>query len=436
MSDKREKPFPSPLLELILPVAGVMLAHAAVLTGGVVLPERLEWLRKIDLPAKDLPLMAAYLLREVWPDPAAPFVSSVLWTLTAALLVYQALRRLLSPLAASTILAGVLLAGYPGWSDLLPSPYLFWLMPAALGLYALAITLGRSLVPIRQWFVRRSAHRWLRVAWIVLMIFTVFVVAERMRLAHRGSQGRDFPYARAGLDRGYDASLEKLRRVRHVSQFVRVARALQQEGLRLDAPMHCVFAHGAAARFLCQTKFHWGTPADAGPNNSYLRMSGWRLADRPTGDFQLLSPRVADTMLAPETNRGGLYYLRFLSRINGGKQAHWLAQRDSFPLSGPTKIEIRGQTLMRALNKHLWVEVETSDPRGLQVAIMFNGQELSPTMLTMNAGDREIVRADVVLAHEASVNFLPLAIDIDAPHGVLDADVMLSPTTSAQLVND
>jgi len=434
--DDREQPFPSAMLELLLPITGAVLAHAAVLSGGIVLPERLEWLRGIDQPARNFPLISAYLLREIWPDPATIFIGSALWILGAALLSYIALRRLLSPLVASALMAVVLMAGYPGWSDLLPSPYMYWVTPAALGMYALAITLGRSFVPIREWINRQTKRRLVRVVWVVLMVFMLFIVAERVRLAHRGSSGGEFPYTQAGLERGYDSSLEMLRRVRHVSQFVHVARALQHEGLRLDAPKHCVFAHGAAARFMCQTKFRWGESVDPGSNNSYLRMSGWRLADRPTGGFKLLNPQEADMAIAPETNTGGLYYLHFYSRINNGPQTYWLAQRDSFPQSAATKIEIRGETLARALNRHLWVEVETHDPHDVQIRITFNDEELTPTMLTMNAGDREIVRADVVLAYEGAGNFLPLVVDIEAPHGVLDADVMLSPATPAQLVND
>ncbi len=436
MPDDREQPFPSAMLELLLPITGAVLAHAAVLSGGIVLPERLEWLRGMEQPAKNLPLISALLLREIWPDPATIFIGSAMWILGAALLSYLALRRLLSPLVASVLMAVVLMAGYPGWSDLLPSPFMFWVMPAALGMYALAITLGRSFIPIREWINRQTKRRLLRVVWVVVMVFMLFMVAERVRLAHRGSHGGEFPYAQAGLERGYDSSLEMLRRVRHVSQFVNVARELRNAGLQLDSSKHCVFAHGAAARFMCQTNFHWGVPVDPGTNNSYLRMSGWRLADRPTGGFMLLSPQTAETAIAPETNNGGLYYLHFYSRINNGPQTYWLAQRDSFPQSAATKIEIRGETLARALNRHLWVEVETRDPRDVHIRIAFNNVELTPTMLTMNAGDREIVRADVLLAHDTSENFLPLAIDIEAPHGVLDADVMLNPATPAQLVND
>jgi len=434
--DDREQPFPNAMLELLLPITGAVLAHAAVLSGGIVLPERLEWLRGIDEPVKNLPLLSAYLLREIWPDPATIFLGSALWILGAALLAYLAVRRLLSPLAASVLMAAVLMAGYPGWSDLLPSPFMFWVMPAALAMYALAITLGRSFIPIRDWINRQTKHSLVRVAWVVLMVFMLFLVAERVRLAHRGSRGGEFPYAQAGLERGFDSSLEMLRRVRHVSQFVRVARALQEAGLQMDSPKHCVYAHGAAARFMCQTNFCWVAPVDPGQNNRYLRMSGWRLADRPTGDFKLLSPQTAETAIAPETNSGGLYYLRFYSRVNNGPQTYWLAQRDSFPQSAAIEIEIRGETLARALNRHLWVEVETHDPTDVRIRIAFNNHELTPTMLTMNAGDREIVRADALLAHDTSENFLPLAIDIEAPHGVLDADVMLSPATPAQLVND
>ena len=436
--DCMDKPrrFPSPTVELLMPLLAAVGAHFAVLAGGIVRPESVALLRAAKQSEFDLPLWALYFLSRVADDPGTPFTVTVVWALAGFLLAYLALRLLVDPFVASALMSIVLLCGYPGWTELMPARWIFYLPPAALSAVIVAAIARRRLGPLRDKLAKLSADRYARVVWIVLVVFMFFVVAEHVRVGLRGSGKHGFPYADVGLDRGFDKELDKLRRVHHLSDYVAVLREMKKVGLRVDLPDHCLAAHGAAARYVCRVGAGWGeVTRELDP--LFETPTGWMLAYTPRtlSDFDLLFFLPPEN-LGPTINRGGIRYPRLLGSIEGAESHNWFVTRAAVIRDRPQNVRIHGPLYRRAVGRNLWIEVECDNAAGVKIAATLAGTPLRVIAKTMSAGDRLLVRGTTRLDWPEPRSGLPLEVTVAAPHGILDLDVMISPEDPADKFKD
>ncbi|MHA1567939.1 MAG: hypothetical protein ACTSXZ_00590 [Alphaproteobacteria bacterium] len=418
----------------MLPLLAAVAAHMAVLAGGVLRPENISLLWELKYAIGGGAAASALRgLTAAWPDPAAPFVAAALWGLAGLLLMVFAVRQLFSPYLASMLLAVLLLSGYPGWTDLMPTTEVFWLLPVGVLAALLALRLTKRRPGWASRLASLTAGRAWKAAWIVLMVFAVLVVTERVRVGLRVDEGGQFDYAKAGLPLGFDGELGDLRRVQHVSEHVAVLRAMAEKGLDPSRWNHCQLAHGAAARFICRLGLASGTRRTM--MDKELRTSvGWRLDRIPrrlgeVGVLFDLSPMV----LSPTVGRGGLRYPKLRGVVDGEEAGHWFDTRRSVISRRPKRVEIRGPIFRRAWTNQLWVEVECDDPTDVTMTVNVDGEDLPLIRRRLAAGDRTIERG-IVRLERRQRSGIPLVVIVEAPAGMLDFDLFVSPVDAAEMV--
>jgi hypothetical protein len=427
--------FPGPLGEWLGVGLTATAAHLAVLAGGVVNRGGLALLREAPHPDSAAG-WTLHALAHVWNDPAAPFLVAVVWALLAFLALYAALRRWITPYFASGVAALVLASGYPGWTTLLPSAWLLWSAPAALGALVIALFVPRRAAALQQRVNDITARRWWKIVWTLLAVVAVFIVAERVRLGLRGEKSTRFPYAAVGLTHGFDKELADLRGVTHLAGFVSVLQGMQYGGLRASDFQHCLRAHGAAARFVCRMGVSWGQARPV-VVRKYLSAVGWQIIRRPQppGAAELLLNRP-NLQLGPLPSRGGIRYPRLWGFVDGQPSGNWFDTRTRVLHDRPRQVEIRGPVFRRAFSRTLWIEVECDEPQGVRLTARFNEQVLPVQQRTLAAGDRTIVRGVALLASDQTHSGQLLDVIADAPHGLLDFDLLMSSEEAAEQVQE
>ena len=431
----KPRAFPGPLSEGCWLGFAALAAHLAVLAGGIVERDGLALLREAPHP-QSAAAWALHGLAHAWNDPTAPFVVALLWAMIAFFTLYAALRRLATPYFASACAVLILAAGYPGWMTLMPSAWLVWSVPAALAVLVASYPLGRLLAPWRERADALTARRWWKVAWVLLVVVTVFVVGERLRIGLRGEKSKRFPYAAVGLPLGFSKELIDLRGVTHLAGYVQALQGMQYGGLRASDLQHCLRAHGAAARFVCRMGVSWGQARPV-VVRKYLSTVGWQIVRKPEppSPAELLLNRP-NMPFSPVPSRGGLRYPRLWGFIDGQPSGNWFDTRASVLRNRPRQVEIRGPVFRRALGRTLWLEAECDDPRGVRFTARFNEQDLSVQQLTLAAGDRTIVRGIAQLTSDFVRSGQLLIVTAVAPAGLLDFDILMSPEETAEQIKD
>lgn len=428
------RPFPGRLLESLLPLLSVAAAHMAVLAGGVVLPQKLGLLREMGQPGGGMPVQLLRWLEQAWPDPAAPFVTAALWVLAGYLLFYLAFRLLAGPFVASAVSSVVLLAGYPGWTDLMPTRGIFLLLPLGMASVGLGVILRRTWTWPRRTADRLASRRLWKAAWILLVVITAFLVAEHVRVGLRGPASGRFPYDAAGLPLGFSRQTEDLRKAVHLSQVVDILRLMAVGGLRADNKTFCLQGHCAATRYICRLGFSWG-PLRPKPRLHFVTPVGWRIEQIPV---EVTGPPTywsrGGMTLGPTYNRGGLRYAQLKCVIGKGRSGDWFEIRQMVLSDKPHWALIYGSLFRRALEEYLWVEVECDDPNGVEIELKLNKKDLPVALQVLPAGDRYLVRGSSHLTWPQHQSGLPLTVRVTAPAGMLDLDLFIQAAKPAELV--
>jgi len=387
------------------------ISHLAVLVGGIVRPQPLADLERGA--AHGLTAAAWARLIGCWAAPAAPLIITTVWSLTGYVLAFWALNRLAGRFVALGAAGVVFLVGFPGWFGVLPTAGQFWLLPAAAGAGALSLFSARPLAPARARLAALERNKPLKAAWVILLIFAFFTVAEQARLGWRGSFSGKFPYDRTGLPNGFDPELEELRRLQHAGHFALAVRAMNAAGLRHDNPADCRRGHGAAARFICRVGLaRPDVTADPGEPRDARVSAGWKLS-------------FYRWRVVPEMGAGGIRYERLRGKIEGEETGDWRRTRARVLAERPRQVEVIGPLYRRGIGKRLLIEVETDEPGDLTVEAALDEEPLALFRRPLPAGDRVIVRYSTIVPDIIQAGGLPLWISVHHPQGILDLDVFL-----------
>ncbi len=169
----------------------------------------------------------------------------------------------------------------------------------------------------------------------------------------------------------------------------------------------------------------------------YLSAVGWQIIRRPQppGAAELLLNRP-NLQLGPLPSRGGIRYPRLWGFVDGQPSGNWFDTRTRVLHDRPRQVEIRGPVFRRAFSRTLWIEVECDEPQGVRLTARFNEQVLPVQQRTLAAGDRTIVRGVALLASDQTHSGQLLDVIADAPHGLLDFDLLMSSEEAAEQVQE
>ncbi|MDP8223041.1 MAG: hypothetical protein P9L99_06760 [Candidatus Lernaella stagnicola] len=405
------RPFPSPRSAWLIAMFLAVMAHAAVFFGGIVRPESLARLAEAERTVgwDTFDFWATMILP--FGGAIAPFAVTMLWGLAGFALAYLALARLVGHFAALGAAGAVFIGGYPGWSAVLPTAWMLWLPPAALAVLVLSFFLRGRLVTWRARIATWSARRAVKAAWVGVLVFAFFVVAEQARLGFRGSINGAFPYEKKGLAHGFDKDLDMTRRLQHAGLFMLAARRMEDNSLRHDSSTVRLAAHGAAARFVCRI-------GAARPNvtpplrTPKIVPAGWVLRQGVFG-------------IEPAFNTGGIRYNEWSGKVDSRPAANWYELRADV-LSGDAKqVEVAGPLHKRASAKDLFIEIETHDAGKVEASATYDGEPWKLVRRTLAAGDRTIVRFAAHVPCPLANPDATLNVRASAPRGMLDFDVLL-----------
>ena len=409
------KPFPRPRTAWALFLFLAVVGHAAVYAGGLVRPEPLARVaaatHAVGYGAFDF--WAALLLP--FSDPLAVFAVTVVWSLAGAVIAYAAAARLVGHFAASALAGAAFIAGYPGWHAALPSAWAFWVLPVGAAGLVVSLPAARRLARWRAMPARWTKRRSVKAAWIVLLVFAVFVVAEQARLGLRGAPKGKFPYPTNGLTRGFDRDLSELRLVQHAGFFREAVGSMHRVHLLHDNRLACLAAHGAAARFLCRVGRARPdiAPAARAPQ---LVSAGWVIEQTGRG-------------LEVEPGSGGFRYTRLHGTVDGAALPNWYALRERVLAKRPRRVTVEGPVFKRGCGKNLRIEVEVESARRVTAVATLDGKPLPLVRRDLAAGDRVVVLFAARLPSPLPRSPAPLAIEVEAPTGILDFDVYLETLT-------
>ena len=407
-----KKSFPRSCTAWIVFLLLAVLAHAAVGVGGLVTAEPLARLHAAENSFSWAAFAFWALFNLPFTAPAAPFFLTLIWGLAGFVLAYGALARLLGHFAALAAVGTTLVLGYPGWHATLPTSWQFWLLPAALAALVASLFVKNYLAPARAAIDRLIAKRTARALWVVLLIFAFFVVAEQARLGTRGAYGGKFPYEKHGLRQGFATDLSLLRRLHHTTHYLRAIRRMNDNALLHDNAQVCLAAHGAAARFVCRIG-RARPDATLAHRTPRIMPAGWILQMGPFGT-------------EPAFGSGGIRYPRLEGRVNGEPAGNWFDLRARVLQGGATHVRVRGPIFTRAASKDLYVEIETTNPRGIAAKATYDGKPVVFVRRDLPAGDLMIVRFATRLPSPLPRSGVPIDIEVQAPSGLLDFDLLLT----------
>jgi len=405
------RPFPRPRAAWLFLVSLAALAHGAVYAGGLVRPEPLARLAQAQRAAGfgAFDFWAALTLS--FGDPLAAYPITAVWTFAGFLLAYGAAARLFGHFAALAAAGAALVLGYPGWVAVSPSPWQFALLPAGAAALGASWFTARPLAPWRARLADWATRRWVKAAWIVLLTFAAFVVAENARLGFRGAPKGKFPYAANGLPHGFDRDLNDLRQVQHAGFFREAVASMRGSYLPHDNRAVCLAGHGGAARFVCRVGRAWPdvTVARRTPR---LVAAGWEIRRTARG-------------LEAQPGSGGFRYVRLHGTVDGEEVANWYALRDRVLARPARRVTVEGPLYRRGNGKNLRIELEVTSARGARATASYDGEPLTLLRRDLAAGDRVVVLFAARLPSPLPRTGAPVVIEVEAPAGLLDFDVFL-----------